>query len=261
MATTHTAHSLPPAPPPLPQQGSNGHAAPLPSPAPPTSGTEHQSYITPVPNHSTHAETRDGSAIDSAEECPFPPLSPLFPEEVNWTMSVLYSGRGHAGATDDHVTPLGEEEGSIHDSVDSSDCEPVTYIDDVSSESDGEEGERDGYVTQPAQPGDPHYRSGDMGWSSDTDNPALRFSFTLHDIPEAEEDRESEEEGDWPRRRAPPNQLTLPPNMSASSAASSEHSFGTRPPQPAPVPAPRGTIVPHLHGCIQLQLTSLHRTV
>ena len=242
MATTHTAHSLPPAPPPLPQQGSNGHAAPLPSPALPTNGTEHQPYITPVPNHGTHADTRDGSAPDSAEECPFTPLSPLFPEEVNWTMSVLYSGRGHDGATDDHLTPLGEEEGSIHGSVVSSDCEPVTYIDDVSSQSDGEEGERDGYVTQPAQPEDLHYRSGDVGWSSDTDNPALRFSFTLHDIPEAEEDRESEGEGDWPRRRAPPNQLTLPPNMSALSVASSEHSFGTRPPS-LPLSPPPGELM------------------
>lgn len=187
-------------------------------------------------------DTRDGSAPDSVGESPFTPLSPLFPEEVNWTMSVLYSSQGHDGATDDHLVPLGEEEGSIHDSVVSSDCEPVTYIDDVSSQSEEEEGDRDGYVAQPAQPGDPHYRSGEMGWSSDTDNPTFRFSFTLHDIPEAEEDRESEGEGDWPRRRAPPKQLMLPLSMSASSAASSEHSFGTRPPS-LPLSPPPGELM------------------
>ena len=250
MATSHTVHSLPPAPPPLTQQGSNEHAAPPPSPAPPTSGTNHLAYITPIPNRGTHVDPVDGSDTDSTAECPFSPLSPLFPEEVNWTMSVLYGGKGHDSANDDSCAepPLSDDEVSIHESVVSSDGDPVTYIDDVSSQSDGDE--KEGCVMQPVQPGDLSYRGGYTSWSSDADNPALRFSFTLHDIPEAEEDRESEGEGESPRRRAPPNQLTLPPNMSALSAASSEHSFSTRPPSLPHSPAPGELMSPTLDALV-----------
>ena len=192
-----------------------------------------------------HADTVGSSGSDGAEERPFSPLSPLFPGEVNWTLSVLYGGQVHDGVDGyNHAEPpMGGEEGSIHDSVVSSDCDPVTYIDDVSSQSDGEE---DGYVTRPAQPGDPSSRGGYVGWSSDTDNPALRFSFTLHDIPEVEEEKESEGEGEWSRRRVPPNQLTLPPNMSELSAASSEHSFSMRPPSLPLSPAPGDLMSPTL---------------
>ena len=164
-------------------------------------------------------------------------------------MSVLYDSHPHNVVDvcqDAAGAPMMDGEGSVHDSDVSSDCDPVTYIDDMSSQSDGEEEEE---VTQPAQPGDPSDTS--FKWDSyDVDNPALRFSFTLHDIPEAEEGREfeseNESESEWSHRRAPPAHLTLPTNMSESSFVSSDHSFSTRPPSLPLSPAPGDLMSPTL---------------